>query len=147
MSTTFIFDIPAFRVSFPAFSNETTSPDEVLQMYWDSTACIIENTTYECYMLEGECRYRALTLLTAHLAALGVLIAAGQVPGLVQTATVDKVSVSLTPPPILTQFQWWLSLTPYGQQLLALLQVASVGGIYIGGLPEISAFRKVGGIF
>lgn len=98
-------------------------------------------------MLEGECRYRALTLLTAHLAALGVLIAAGQVPGLVQTATVDKVSVSLTPPPILTQFQWWLSLTPYGQQLLALLQVASVGGIYIGGLPEISAFRKVGGIF
>lgn len=146
MSTVFVFDIPAFRVSFPAFANSTVYPDATLQMYWDNAGCIVENTTYECYMLAGVCRYRALNLLTAHLAAISDLIAAGQVPGLVQNATIDKVTVGLTPPPLLTQFQWWLSLTPYGQQLLVILQVSSVGGEYYGGLPEISAFRKVGGI-
>lgn len=147
MSNTFTFDIPAFRISFPAFANVTLFPDDLLQRYWDDAGCIIENTTYRCYMLSGLCRYRALTLLTAHLAALGVLIAAGQVPGLVQTSTVDKVSVSLTPPPLQTQFQWWLNLTPYGQQLLVLLEVSSIGGDYYGGMPETSAFRRVGGSF
>jgi hypothetical protein len=85
--------------------------------------------------------------MTAHLAAISVLIAAGQIPGLVQNATIDKITVGLTPPPIPNQFQWWLNITPYGQQLLAMLQVNSVGGFYIGGLPERSAIRKVYGIF
>lgn len=147
MSNTFTFDVEEFRVFFPAFASETLFPDDTLQMYWDSATCLVENTQSGCLMLEGDCRFRALNLMTAHLTALSVLIAAGQTPGLVQSATVDKVSVSLTPPPIQSQWQWWLSLTPYGQQLLALLQVSSVGGVYIGGLPELSAFRKVGGIF
>jgi hypothetical protein len=146
VSNTFTFDAPSFRVSFPAFANVTTYPTATLQMNWDGAGCIVENTTYDCYMLEGICRYRALNLLTAHLTALSDLIAAGQVPGLVQNATVDKVTVGLTPPPLQTQFQWWLSLTSYGQQLLVLLQVSSVGGEYYGGLPETSAFRKVGGV-
>lgn len=145
--TAFIFDIPAFRLAFPAFANPATFPDITLEMYWDNAGCIIDNDDNGCWALRGECRYRALTLMTAHLAALSVIIAGGQVPGLVQSATIDKVTVSLTPPPVKTQFQWWLSLTPYGQQLLAILQAASVGGFYFGGVPETSSFRKAGGVF
>lgn len=141
------FDVTAFRAAFPQFANLTKYPDARLQGYFDSASCIINNNDYGCGSLTGTCRVRALNLQTAHLAALADIIAGGQAPGLVNSATVDKVSVSLTPPPFKNQWQWWLSLTPYGAELLALLQAKAVGGFYVGGLPEISAFRKVGGIF
>lgn len=140
-----VFDLTAFRAAYPAFSNVTNFPDATLTGYWNTANCYICNDDYG--YLRGSCRCHALDLMAAHIAALSVLIAAGQVPGLVQTATIDKISVGLTPPPLRTQFQWWLSLTPYGQQLLALLQVAGVGGLFAGGLPERSAIRKVYGIF
>ena len=145
--TAFVFDVTAFREDYPQFANETTFPDATLDMYWDNSTCYIDNDDNGCWALKGDCRYLALNLMTAHLAAISVMVAAGQTPGLVQSATIDKVSVSLTPPPLKNQWQWWLSLTPYGQRLLALFQVSTVGGFYIGGLPELSAFRKVGGIF
>lgn len=152
MSGTYIFDVALFRIQFPAFANVEQFPDETLQMYWDSGNCIIANSAYGC--LTGECRIRCLYLITAHLAALSLMIANKvpnstqvQVPGLIQSATIDKITVSLTPPPLDNQFQWWLSLTPYGQQLFAILQVSSVGGFYIGSLPERAAFRSVFGIF
>ncbi len=147
--TAYTFDVTAFRIAFPAFADVTLFPTATLQMNWDAATCLMDNDDNGHWALHGECRFRGLNLLTAHLTALSVIIAngGGQVPGLVQSATIDKVTVSLTPPPIKTQWQWWLSLTPYGQQLLALLQVSSVGGFYVGGLPELFAFRKVGGIF
>jgi hypothetical protein len=116
-------------------------------MYWTNSGYLMDNDDVGFCALSGQARYWGLNLMTAHLTALSVIIAGGQVPGLVQTATIDKVNVSLTPPPLKTQYQWWLSLTPYGQQLFALLQVSSVGGYWIGGLPEVAAFRKTGGVF
>lgn len=145
MSDVYVFDIPQFRVDYPAFSNTVTYPDQILQNNFNNATCYISNEDYG--WLAGDCRYQALTLMTAHLTALNDLVAAGQVPGLAQTATIDKISISLTPPPLKNQWQWWLSLTPYGQNLLALLQVNSVGGLYIGGLPETSAFRRFSGLF
>jgi hypothetical protein len=142
------FDVAAFRVSFPAFASVTAYPDATLQMYWDNACLFVRPNTSVCLVgaLAPDRKERILNLLTAHLAQLATLIALGQTPGQVQSSTVDKVSVSLTPPPQETQFQWWLGLTPYGQQVLALLQVASVGGFYIGGLPERAPFHKVAGI-
>ncbi|OWK47571.1 hypothetical protein FRUB_01270 [Fimbriiglobus ruber] len=40
-------------------------------------------------------------------------------------ATIDKISVTLEPPPAPNAWQYWLQSSPYGQQLLALLQVVS----------------------
>lgn len=139
----YIFDIPAFRVSFPAFADPTIYPDDMLQRYWDMTICYINDVDYG--WLCGNARYLALTLMTAHLLTLAGLTADGQTPGLVQTATIDKVSVSLTPPPLKNQWQWWLSITPYGQQLFALLQVHAVGGLYIEGGAPRAGFRQGGG--
>ncbi len=145
MSVIIIFDPVEFRLRFPAFANPMVYPTVVLQRYWDMATCYISDLNYG--WLHGKCRRLAIDLMLCHLLALNELIAAGQTPGLVNNATIDKVSVGLVPPPVKTQYQWWLSLTPYGQELLALLQVKSVGGFYIGGRPELSAFRKVGGRF
>jgi hypothetical protein len=140
-----LFDVDIFREQMPAFANATTYPDNTIEMYWDMATCYVSDLN--CGWLAGDCRRLAINYMTAHLLALSVLIAAGQTPGLVQTSTIDKISVGLTPPPLKNQWQWWLMTTPYGAALQALLAARSVGGFYIGGLPERSAFRKVGGIF
>lgn len=139
----YTFDIAAFRVSYPAFSDPEKYPNVTLQAFYDTATCYISDEDYG--YLSGDCRYKALTLMTAHLAALSDMIAAGQTPGLEQSAAIDKVSVSLTPPPLRNQWQWWLSLTAYGQQLLALLQAKAVGGFFVGGSLDRAAFRKAGG--
>ena len=140
------FDVTLFREQFPAFASVATFPDARLQMYWDNATCYVSDVGNYGW-LQGRCRRLAINYMTAHLTALSVLIAAGQTPGLVQNSAIDKISVGLTPPPLKNQWQWWLSTTPYGQELLALLQTRSTGGWYIGGRPELAAFRKVGGRF
>lgn len=144
MSTIF-FNIVLFRSRFPAFAGDVAYPDSMLQGWWDMATCFISTCNYGIF--RGKCREQALMLMVAHMAAINDLIAQGVTPGMVTSASIDKVSVSVSPPPVDSEFSWWLSLTPYGQQLNALLSVASVGGWSVGGLPERSAFRKAGGIF
>lgn len=143
--TTITFDVDAFREAFPQFASETDFPDATLQGYWDTAICIISDQNYG--RMTGACRSRALNLLTAHLATLAIQINEGKTPGLVSGSTVGQVSVTLTPPPEANQFKWWLSLTGYGQQLLAILSAQGIGGFYVGGLAESRGFRKIGGFF
>ncbi len=139
------FDVTQFRTAFPEFADDAKYPDATLQVYWDTATCYVSDEDYGC--LSGDCRRLALNLMTAHLCKISEMAQAGDTPGQVTSATIDKVSVSTTPPPNKSQWSWWLNTTPYGQQLEALLATNAVGGMYIGGLPEKSAFRKVGGIF
>lgn len=142
------FDVAAFRSTFPAFASPNVFyADETLQQYWNSAINYISNYSPNCNLFPVAKQTLALNLMTAHLASLSDIIRCGNTPGMVVGATIDKVSVTLNPPPETNQWQWWLNLTPYGQQLLALLKVASVGGMYFGGRPEIGAFRKTGGQF
>lgn len=135
----FTLDIPAFRLAYPAFANDTAFPDDTLLRYFSTAGAYIANQNYG--WLVDDARYLALTLMTAHLAALSVMIASGDTPGLMQGATIDKVSVTLTPPPVKTQFGWWLSLTPYGAQLYALLKLHSAGGFFVGGSATRAGLR------
>lgn len=138
------FDVTTFRVMFPVFASSTTYPDAVLQMYWDMATSYVSNVNYG--WLQNANRQLALNLMTAHLAALGLIIQSGQVPNLMQSSTIDKISIAVTPPPIPNQWQWWLNQTGYGQQLLALLQAQSAGGFYVGGsAPRIGFRNTVGG--
>ncbi len=140
-----VFSVTLFRTQFSAFSNEACYPDTTLQMFFDTASCYI--STNDCGRLTGACRLRAINLMTAHLLRISDDIAAGNTSDFVINSTVGSVSVAVQPPPETDQFQWWLTKTPYGQQLYALLGVVSVGGFYVGGSPERSAFRKVGGRF
>lgn len=141
----FTLNITTFRTLFPAYSNATTYPDAVLTMNWDTATLYISAEDYG--WLSGASRERSIYLMAAHITALSDIISSGQNPSLVSASSIDKISVTLTPPPIKNQFHWWLSLTPYGAQLLALLKMSAVGGMYVGGSAERSAFRKVGGRF
>lgn len=141
----FTLDITKFRSLFVAYSNATTYPDDLITMNWDTATLYISNEDHG--WLDGLSREHSLYLMTAHITALSDIISGGQNPSLVSASSIDKVSVTLTPPPVKNQFHWWLSTTAYGAQLLALIKMSAVGGIYVGGNAERSAFRKVGGVF
>lgn len=136
-----VFDIAAFRAAFPAFASSVIYPDATITAVSDAALCFLSE--HSC-----SCETAAWQLATAHLMSLRTQAASGQASGgMVTSAAIDKVSVTITPPPATDGYSYWLSLSPYGLELLALLSKCSAGGFYVGGLPERAAFRSVGGIF
>lgn len=144
---THTFDAAAFRTMFPMFASTTIYPDATLSMWWTMATCAMSPDD-NC-VIRADCLQTALYLMTAHIGMTLTQIACGgnTATGVLTSATIDKVSVSYQPPPFKTGWQAWLARTPFGQQLWALLSAKAVGGFYIGGRPELSAFRKVGGVF
>lgn len=147
-----IFDAALFRKQIPAYADPEKYPDSVIESWWDQGGCYISTEDYG--WLNGNSRALALNLMAAHLMTLSIADSSGGkggsvgAAGIVTGATIDKVSVTLAAPPVATdEFNYWLSLTPFGMRLLALLQAKAVGGFYVGLMPERSAFRKVGGLF
>jgi len=126
------FDYALFIAQCPAYANSVMYPQATLQEYWNSATNYVSDIGNFGF-IQGTKRQFALNLMTAHLVFYAGLVANQQVPALMQTATIDKVSIGVTPPPLPNQWQWFLNISPYGQQLLALLQVNSVGGAYISG--------------
>ena len=104
------FNVVTFRLLYPAFANANAFPTDALQQFWYNALSYIE--PFDTPNLWGYRRQQAINLMTAHLVALSVLIATGQTPGYVTAGTVDKISVTLDPPPKPDQWQWWLDLTP-----------------------------------
>jgi hypothetical protein len=146
MGTPYYTFVPAdFRIQYPQFQDTNAYPDSVLTQWFNNATCYIDNVNSGD--LNNNCLILALLLMTAHLAAIATLANTGQISGQLQSSTIDKITVTLTPPPNKNDFRWWLSQTPYGQQLLALLDTTSVGGFIAGGAPERAAFRKVGGFY
>lgn len=143
MADVILFDIPLFRARFTEFADDTIYTDQVLTISWDMSACWVSDNGYGCV----DCREQMLQLMTAHIQTLMDRAAAGQATALATSATIDKVSVSTTPPPVKSQLEWWLSTTPYGAMLWSMLSMMAVGGFYIGGSPETAAFRQVDGRF
>lgn len=137
------FDYASFIIVAPSYSNLTTYPEAAIQNYWNMATNYM-STLATFGQLQGTQRQYGLNLLTAHLLYIAGLTQGGTVPYLMQSSTIDKVSVTLTPPPLKNQFVWWLSSSPYGQELYALLQVKSVGGLYIGGSLQRFAFGYQG---
>jgi len=138
------FDAVLFRAQCAGFADETKYPDELLSGYFDIARCYISE--WDNPVLNGKCLQLALNLVTAQIAYINAQIANGTyAPGTVTGTSVGSVSVSFTTPPSKGNWQYWLNLTPYGQQLLALLKMVSAGGFIFNGRPEQSSFRKVGG--
>jgi hypothetical protein len=143
------FDPVVFRAKFKAFANANCYSNDELQGWWDTATVYISDVASPCSVLTLAQQTQALYLMTAHQGAIWDALANGTPLSMVTDAQVDKVRVTVKPPPVQenSQFQWWLGLTPYGQAILALFGIASAGGFYIGGLPERDAFRRVGGGF
>lgn len=142
-----VFDVTAFRTLFPEFSSLDQYPDALLSQYWNRATYRL--WPYDNWLICGSHLQDALNLMTAHLARLGKDIATGDDPagGMVQSATEGSVSVAMAIFQLKNAWQYWLMKTPYGQDLLALLEMLTASGFYFGGKPEGSAIRDVGGTF
>jgi len=134
-----VFDLSAFRTAYPVFDSV---PDATVQAAATSALCLIGQDGCECDVSMWQ-------LMVAHMLYIQGQVATGNGnAGAVTSATIDKVSVSFAAPPFGTSaYKFWLFKSPYGGQLLAMLDRCSKGGVYVGGLPERSAFRSVGGVF
>lgn len=137
------FDPAAFVAQFPEFA---AVPAPQLTGYW-SMATQYMDPNDGC-ILSGGVLQLGLNLMTAHLARSYALINANSgTPGVTTGAGEGSVNISMAAPPFRNGWQFWLSTTPYGQQLWALLQVQTAGGLYVGGSLERASFRKAGGVF
>jgi hypothetical protein len=146
-----------FRAMFPAFADEAVWPEATLQVYWDMGGEFITTTDSPCNGLNGASLQLARDLMCAHLATImsvpasgggsGSIESGGTSGGILTNASIGAVSVGMMAPPVKGMWDYWFAQTPYGQQILALLAIKGVGGLYVGGLPERKGFRKVGGVF
>src|SRR5690348_18385636 len=107
--TNIVFDYPTFQLQIPQYSNPEIYPEQMISNFWTIGSNYMQ--TEVGFVLNAAGRTLGLNLFAAHLIYLQGLIQAGQVPGMVTGATVDKVNVTLTPPPLPNQFQWWMNLT------------------------------------
>lgn len=140
-----VFDVDKFRSTFPSFNNGVLYTDAMLEGFYTDAGFFVSGCGCDD---EGNRRERMLYLMTAHLTYLqNSMMEDGDI-SITQSASVDKVSISLAMPPYGTSpWKFWLNTSPYGKQLLALLTFVSAGGKYIGGRNELAAFRKARGRF
>ncbi|ABL96846.1 hypothetical protein BcepF1.115 [Burkholderia phage BcepF1] len=148
-----VYNDGLFRIMYPEFADQEKYPPEVIEIYYDTATLFITGSMFPCAALSGKQLVGALNMLTAHLMSLSMqrsqtaLGATNDQGGYTLSATIGEVSVSKMAPPAKDGWEFWLAQTPYGQALWALLKMLSVGGFAIGGLPERTGFRKVGGVF
>lgn len=148
-------DIAKYRVLFPQFADDEKYPDDMIELYWELASTFISTKDCPCSILRGKSLEYAYYLLTAHLMTLALQASADAAQnegaagagGVLISASIGEVSVSMAAPPTKDGWSYWMNQTPYGQQLLGLLSALSVGGFSVGGLPERRGFRKVGGTF
>lgn len=129
-----MFSVNGFRLIFKQFKDKTKFPDPVIKHELSIANCFLGEPS------DDYCSITKTNLFVAHLLAIREMIESGQKTCLVATSSVDAVSISLAQPPINTDFKYWLSVTSFGLQLLAMLEAESIGGIYVGGSPILSSF-------
>ena len=137
-------NISEFRINFPVYANETAYPDSLLSAQYEIGKCFVADN--DCTMPES-CREYALQLMLSHLLNIRGRVNGGAATGIVTSASEGAVSVSLSEPPTTSTWGYWLSSSPYGMELLSMLSVQAVGGMYVGGSPERRGFRKINGGF
>lgn len=141
MAITINYNDASFRSLFPAYANTVQYNSGTVQAFWDTATAYVGDMYSRSWVMSQAQQTLAINQMTAHLLYLNDQIVAGNTPGVMTNATIDKVSVTLQPPPEKNQWQWYLNQSPYGQQLLSLLQVAAVGGFYASSaVPGRSGF-------
>lgn len=136
-------DVAKFRELYPEFADPTQYPDAQIVGVFELAECWLGDYLDGC-----PCQDNLYYLLAAHLLFERTAIASGSWSGgQVSSSSVGGVSVSIATAPPRSAWQAWLSGSPYGLQLMALLRVRAGGGRYVGGSPERAGFRKIGGRF
>ena len=122
-------NLTQFLNIFPQFNN----PDMPSQYYFDDTyVWAVDNWNINVF---GSRINMAIYLMTAHRLTLMFNAQTNQSGqgGKVASATVGQVSVSYEAMPKADKFDYWLSLSPYGLELLGMLQTLTASPKYYGG--------------
>ncbi len=139
-------DIAAFRAQFPGQFPDPPLTDANVQIFWDIAICYISDLDEGA--LAGAGRRKAINYVVAHLVTLNAMAAAGDAPGFLESASIDKITVSIQSFASRTQFAWWMNQTIFGQAAYAMLQAKGAGGGYAAsGSNELGAFRRAEGLF
>ena len=129
---TVVLDVSSFRARFKAFSSVTTYPNTTIETTWNTSTIYISDVINEFF--PSDKLELALQQMTAHLLTISdKLTSSSKQMGIVASSTIGSVSVSMVAPKQVSEWEFWLNQTPYGQQLLALLNTVTAGGFYIGG--------------
>jgi len=129
-----------FRLMFSAFADAQCYPADYIQMVYAQAGLYVANSSFGPLAQSGATPV-ALNLMTAHLLQIMKQIGEGVDSGITIQATIDKISTTIYAFAYPNQWQLWLGSTEYGKQLLALLQVQSVGGFSVIGGPGRAGFR------
>ena len=129
--TVITLTVDGFRSDFVEFSNTETYSNELISSFINRSYGYISRNVYG--ILSEADRKLALELMTAHLLTINSKISSNTATGQIASTSIDAISVSLVAPVNKNAWQYWLNSTPYGQQLLALLQAHAPAGIYDGG--------------
>ncbi len=125
-----------FYAQFPIFNADTYS--SICPLCFDRSQIYISSTYKNSVRLVGDKRALAIYLLTAHMSFLTLNNQnnTGQL-GQIGSASVDGVSIGYVQLPTSTDaFSYWLTLSPYGLELLALLETLTAVPFYVGGSLE-----------
>lgn len=132
------FPIDKFKIMYPMFKDVN---DDLIGYVADDALCYMNGCG-------GDCFEQLWLLLVAHMLHLRKQSETGSSQsGAIVSAAIDKVSVSFAAPPSGSDAKHWFNLSPFGQQYLVLQKRCGSPVFYVGGLPERSAFRSVGGRF
>lgn len=137
-------NITTFRVNFELYQDVSNYPDMLLNAQYEIGKCYIADN--DCTMPES-CREYALQAMLAHLLYIRDQVNGGNNIGVITSASEGDVSVSLAQPVVDDNWTYWFNQSPYGKDILALLDQQSAGGMYIGGSQERRGCRKINGGF
>ena len=137
----YVFPKDDFLDNFPEFKNEFFSEAMISRVGLQAKKYI---TDWRCNfpLPDVEDRQYALFLMTAHLLALrknaADELSTGSLPagGRVRKAVVGAVTVETDAPKTTGDYNYWLSQTSYGQELLAYLENAAPAGIFSNCYPD-----------
>jgi len=137
----YVFPKEEFLDNFPEFNSPFYKDTMIIRVGMQAKKYI---TDWRCNfpIPDVEDRNYALFLMTAHLLALrknaADEMANGSLPagGRVRKAVVGAVTVETDIPNTTGDFNYWLSQTLYGQELLAYLENAAPAGIYSNCYPD-----------
>ena len=131
--------VAEWRQAMPEFANTTAYPDTYMQRFLTEATMYISTKNFR---IRPEVRVLAIEYMAGHLLTLAATDGAGNAKpnadtagSVINSASIDSVSVSLQAVIAKDAFEQWIQSTPYGKAYWALLTANNPTGVfYVGNL-------------